>query len=73
MSYYLRIIKSKDMEWTGEHNNCLDGEVTEYNNLRKIIRPATTATNWEETFTIVRQDGSEKQVSGHYIGSGREN
>jgi len=73
MTYYLKIIKSEDMEWTGKYGRCLDGEITEYNGLRQITRPYNNAAEeGGEKIILTYQNGSTETVTGHYIGSGQE-
>jgi len=73
MSYYLRVIESEDMVWTGENNNVLTGDITEYNNLRKIVRKHKNSTGRrEERIIIHRKGGSREELTGHIVGSGLE-
>jgi hypothetical protein len=70
---YLRIIKSDDMRWTGSHGNVLEGEITEYNDLREIIRPNKNGTGRrQERVVLKHNDGTTQTVTGHIVGSGSE-
>jgi len=74
MTVYLRIIKSEDVEWTGEYNNCLEGEITEYTDLERISRPWRNGTGnrREERIEITHEDGTTEIVEGAYMSSGLE-
>jgi len=73
MSLYCRIIMAEDMEWTGKHGNCLDGDITEYTGLDRIIRPHKNGTGrCREKVTLHHQDGTVQTVDGHFVGSGEE-
>jgi len=73
MTYYARIILEEDMEWTGEYGNALDGEITEYTDLRRIERPAyNTEGRMKERIRLTHSDGSTEEVVGYFVGSGQE-
>lgn len=66
--YTLRVILAEDMEWTGKYGNTLEGEVTEFDNLRKVARPYRNGTGrLREAIHITHEDGTKEVVDGHLV------
>jgi len=73
MTLYCKIIKADDMEWNGKHGNALEGDVTIFTDLEKIVRPYKNGTGrMREEIILHHNDGTTGRVDGHLVGSGEE-